>query len=204
MYVPGHYLVNTSALGHAASVLGKAYGRMTIAHTAAEGDPWIRIWRTQVGPVTLDDAEITSAIRCEMASPTGVLLCRVRAGRVEFRADDRLSTYERGDVVAIACDGAAMTSALTHARCDIVSFDRGFLAEAATEFSASGCPQGMQRFARPVSPTAGQLVADVIDHIRHFIANNAQVASEPLVVGSAARYLMAAVLTAFPCDVFGV
>ncbi|PRC46273.1 hypothetical protein C6A85_90915, partial [Mycobacterium sp. ITM-2017-0098] len=116
---------------------------------------------------------------------------------------DHLSVYERGDVVAIVSDGVSMTSVLTHARCDIVSFAPSFLDEAATEFSESGCPAGMQRFALPVSASAGQLVADVIDHIRHFIANNAQVASEPLVVGSAARYLMAAALTAFPSAAFG-
>ncbi|PRC45347.1 hypothetical protein C6A85_95620, partial [Mycobacterium sp. ITM-2017-0098] len=85
MYVPGHYLVNTSALSDAEPILAKAYGRMTVAHAATDAEPWIRIWRTQVGPVTLDDAEITSAIRCDMDAPTGVLLCRVRAGSVEFR-----------------------------------------------------------------------------------------------------------------------
>ncbi|PRC55135.1 hypothetical protein C6A85_38755, partial [Mycobacterium sp. ITM-2017-0098] len=80
-----------------------------------------------MGPVTLDDAEITSAIRCDMDAPTGVLLCRVRAGSVEFRTGDHLSVYERGDVVAIVSDGVSMTSVLTHARCDIVSFAPSFL-----------------------------------------------------------------------------
>lgn len=204
MYVPGHYLVNTSALGDAETILGRAFGGMTIAETGAEAEPWIRIWRTQVGPVTLDDAEITSTIRCDLGAPAGALLCRVRAGRVEFRGGDHRCAYERGDVVAIICNGAAMASVLTNARCDVVSFDPEFLAEAGTEFSGSSFAQGMHRFARPVSPTAGQLVADVIDHIRHFIANNAQVASDPLVVGSAARYLLAATLTAFPRAAFGL
>lgn len=204
MYLPGHYLVNTSSLGDAETILSRAYGPMTIAHAATDAEPWIRIWRTRVGPVTLDDAEISSAIRCELDAPTGVLLCRVRAGRVEFRARDHRGVYERGDVVAIVGDGAAMTSVLTDARCDIVSFDRSFVAEASPEFSGSGCLEGMHHFAVPVSATAGQLVADVIDHIRHFIANNAQVASERLVVDSAARYLMAAALTAFPSAAFGL
>ena len=200
MYVPGHYLVNTSSLGEAEEILGKAYGRMRIARAASDAEPWIRIWRTRVGPMTLDDAEISSAIRCELDAPTGVLLCRVRAGSVEFRTGDH-RCYERGDVVAIVSDGGAMASVMTDARCDLVSFAPSFLAEAAAAFGS--CPGNMRRFALPVSPSAGQLVSDVIDHIRHFIANNPHVASEPLVVTSAARYLMAAALTAFPSTAFG-
>jgi hypothetical protein len=200
MYVPGHYLVNTSSLTTAEQILSTAYGPMTIARAATEAEPWLRIWRTKVGPITLDDAEITSAIRCELDGPSGVLLCRVRAGRVEFHSDDH-RCYERGDVVAIVNDGAAVTSVMAEARCDLVSFAPSFLAEAATEFGDGGWPG--TRFASPVSPSAGQLVSDVIDHIRHFIANNPQVAGEPLIVSSAARYLTAAVLTAFPPAAFG-
>ena len=198
MYVPGHYLVNTSALSEAETILGGAYGRMTIAQASGDAEPWIRIWRTRVGPVTLDDADVSSAIRCDMDAPTGVLLCRVRAGQVEFRADDQVTSYERGDVVAIVGDGGALTGVMTQARCDIVSFDPSFLGEAKKDFSNGGGPEGMKRFALPVSPPAGQLVADVIDHIRHSIANNPPVAGEPLVVASAARYLLATTLTAFP------
>jgi hypothetical protein len=200
VYVPGHYLVNTSELSEAEEILCKPYGPLTIAREASEAEPWIRIWRTSVGPMTLDDAEITSAIRCEVQEPSGVILCRVRAGRVEFHADDH-RCYERGDVVAIVNDGLPISSVLTHARCDVVSFAPSFLAEAATTFG--DCSRIMKRFALPISPAAGQLVSDIIDHIRHFIANNPQVAGEPLVNTSAARYLMAAVLTAFPSAAFG-
>ena len=203
MYIPGSYLVNTSDLSEAEAILGKAYGPMRITQAATDPEPWLRIWRTRVGPVTLDDAEISSAIRCEIDAPSGVVLCRVRAGRVDFSVDGHESSYERGDVVAIASDGMAMTGVMTHARCDVVSFDRNFLSEAAKDWDGE-CSQPAQRFSRPDSPPAGQLVADVIDHIRHFIANNAQVAGEPLIVGSAARYLMATALTAFPSAAFAI
>lgn len=84
----------------------------------------------------------------------------------------------------------------------IVSFDQTFLGEAAPDFSTGGCPEDMKRFALPVSSSTGQLVADVIPDIRHFIANNPQVGGEPLIVGSAARYLMATALTAFSSTAF--
>lgn len=203
MYIPGSYLVNTSDLREAETVLGAAYGRMTIAPAGTDAEPWIRIWRTRVGPVILDDAEISSAIRCEIDRPEGVLLCRIRAGRVDFRADGQLSSFGRGDVVAIVSDGVSMTGVMAQARVDLVTFDHDFLDEAAKDFSDGGCPDDMKRFARPESSSTGQLVADVIDHIRHFIANNPHVAGEPLIVGSAARYLMATALTAFPSTAFG-
>ena len=202
MYIPGNYLVNTSNLSAAEEILGKAYGRMRITHAASDSEPWLRIWRTRVGPVTLDDAEINSTIRCEIEAPRGVVLCRVRAGRVEFDVDGQRTSYERGDVVAIASDGMVMSGVMANARCDLVSFDRTFVNQAAKDFGDGESARPTQRFARPDSPPTGQLVADVIDHIRHFIANNAHVAGEPLIVGSAARYLMATALTAFPTAAF--
>jgi hypothetical protein len=120
---------------------------------------------------------------------------------VEFHGNDHCR-FERGDVVAIVNDGLPATSVLTHARFDIVSFAPSFLTEATTAFG--DCSGTLKRFALPISPAAGQLVSDVIDHIRHFIANNPQVACEPLVVTGAARYLMATVLTAFPSAAFGL
>lgn len=61
MYVPGSYLVNTADLSEAEAILGNAHGKMRIAQAATDAEPWIRIWRTRVGPVTFDDAEISSA-----------------------------------------------------------------------------------------------------------------------------------------------
>lgn len=60
------------------------------------------------------------------------------------------------------------------------------------------CGTTLKRFSDPITPSAGQQAADVIDHIRRFIANNPLVAHEPLVADSAARYLVATILTAFP------
>lgn len=202
MSIAGHYLVNTSNLGQAEDILGKAYGRVTIAPNGAEAEPWIRVWRTRVGPATLDDAEISSSIRYELDTPNGVALCRVRAGRVDLRTDDHVGSYGRGDVMAVVGDGVTMTGVLADARCDIVSFDPSVFDDGAVAARHLDCPAAIKRVASPVSASAGQLVADVIVHIRHFIANNPQVSGEPLVVASAARYLLATAMTAFPRSAF--
>lgn len=200
MDLAGVYLVNTSDLDDAAAIMGSEYGRMRITRASTDAQPWIRIWRTRVGPMTLDDAEIMSDIRYEVDAPAGILLCRIRAGVVEFAAGESRRSFKRGDMVAVVADGTAMTVVMREARCDLISFAPSLLDEMATLDETDRCGAPIKRFSDPISPSAGQQVADVIDHIRTFIANNPLVAHEPLVAGSAARYLVATILTAFPLE----
>lgn len=195
----GTYLVNTSDLDVAATMMGPDYGRMRIERATPEAQPWIRIWRTRVGPMTLDDADITSDVRYDVDGPQGILICRIRAGVVEFTAGDCRKTYRRGDMVAVVADGMPMTVVMKEARCDLVSFAPSLLSEMASlDGAVPLCGTTLKRFSDPITPSAGQQAADVIDHIRRFIANNPLVAHEPLVADSAARYLVATILTAFP------
>jgi hypothetical protein len=199
MELAGTYLVNTSDLDVAATVLGLEYGRMRIARAAPDVQPWIRIWRTRVGPMTLDDADITSDVRYDVDAPQGIMICRIRAGVVVFTAGESRRTFGRGDMVAVVADGVPMTVVMKEARCDLVSFAPSLLDEMASlDGAAPLCGAALKRFSDPITPSAGQQAADVIDHIRRFIANNPLVAHEPLVAGSAARYLVATILTAFP------
>ena len=198
MELAGTYLVNTSDLDVAATLLRPEYGHMRIARAAPDAQPWIRIWRTRVGPMTLDDADITSEVRYDVDAPQGILLCRIRAGVVEFTAGESRRRYRRGDMVAVLADGTPMTVVMKEVRCDLVSFAPSLLDEMARLEGAALCGMPHKHFSDPVTPSAGQQAADVIDHIRRFIANNPLVAHEPLVANSAARYLVATILTAFP------
>ncbi len=205
MDVAGRYLVNTSDLDEAAAALACSYSPMRIfADTQATANPWVRIWRTRVGPMTLDDAEISSGIRYEMAAPQGVLLCRVRAGTVDFSIGEHVASFGRGDLVAVVADGIAMAGTLRQARLDLITFHRALWGEVTAQHGDRRFIHPLSRFAAPVNPSAGQQVVDVIDHIRKFVANNPLVAREPLVAGSAARYLAATMLTAFPSAGFTV
>ena len=201
MDLAGSYLVNTSDLDEAAAILGSEYGHMRIARATTDTQPWIRIWRTLVGSMTLDDLDITSDVCYDLDAPEGILLCRVRAGAVEFTVDECCVSFERGAMVAVAADGAAMTVVMKDARCDLISFSPSLLTEMGKLGGATPCGMPLKRFSVPVSQSAGQQVADVIDHIRTFIANNPLVARESLVSGSAARYLVATMLAAFPAEV---
>ncbi len=198
MNLAGNYRVNTSDLGEAAAILGAEYGSMRIARATQDAQPWIRIWRTRVGPVTFDDVDISSDIRYEIGNSHGVLLCRIRAGDVDFGFGRQRRSFGRGDMVVLAADGETMTGVLSEARLDLVSFDKSMLDELADLGYAVPCGTPLQHFATPINPSAGQQVADVIDHIRRFVANNPMVAHESLVAISAARYLAATMLMAFP------
>ncbi|MDA2895091.1 hypothetical protein PDG61_29550 [Mycolicibacterium sp. BiH015] len=204
MDLAGTYLVNTSDLDVASAILGPEYGHMSITRANPEAQPWIRIWRTRVGPMTLDDADITSDVRYDVDAPQGILLCRIRAGVVEFTAGEFHRTFRRGDMVAVVADGTPITVVMKEARCDLVSFAPALLEEMATLDGAALCGTPLKRFSDPITPSAGQQAADVIDHIRRFIANNPLVAHEPLVANSAARYLVATILTAFPKETLAV
>lgn len=197
MDLAGTYLVNTSDPDEAAAILATEYGPMRITRASPE-TAWIRIWRTRVGPMTLDDADITSHIRVDLDAPRGIVLCRIRAGSIAFGEGEHQKSFVRGDLVAILSDGVPLTGTMSHARCDLVSFDPSMLEAMATQDAESRCGQRARRFAVPVSPSAGQLVGDVIDHIRTFVANNPLVAGDALVATSAARYLAATTLAAFP------
>ncbi|MDG4668613.1 hypothetical protein [Mycobacterium sp. 236(2023)] len=201
MELAGTYLVNTSDLDEAATILGPEYGRMTITRSATDSQPWLRIWRTLVGSMTLDDLDMTSDACFELAEPEGIVLCRIRAGAVEFHVDDCHIAFERGDLVAVAADGAKMMVVMRDARCDLISFSPSLLAEMGKLEGATPCGTPLNRFSVPASQSAGQQVADVIDHIRRFIANNPLVERKSLVSGSAARYLIATILAAFPAEV---
>lgn len=198
MELAGTYLVNTSDLDVAATALGPEYGCMRIARAAPDAQPWIRIWRTRVGPMTLDEADITSEVRCDVNAPQGILICRIRAGVVEFAAGESRISFSRGDMVAVVADGTPMTVVMREVRCDLISFAPSLLDEMAKLDGTAPCSIPLQHFSEPVTPSAGQQAADVIDHIRRFIANNPLVAHEPLVADSAARYLVATILAAFP------
>ncbi|MGQ9407602.1 hypothetical protein [Mycolicibacterium gilvum] len=205
MDVSGRYLVNTSDLDEASGMLAATYGQMRISATAqTSAHPWIRIWRTRVGPMTLDDAEITADIHYEMEAPQCVLLCRIRAGSLDLRIGDQVTSFGRGELIAVVADGASMEGVARHTRCDLVTFDRRLWGEVTAERGDHRFGNPLKRFSSPVNPSAGQQVADVIDHIRRFVANNPLVAREPLVAGSAARYLAATMLTAFPSAGFTI
>ncbi|MFB1297861.1 hypothetical protein ACAG24_020320 [Mycobacterium sp. pW049] len=200
MDLAGTYLVNTSDLDEAATILGSEFGTMRISRVNPQAPPWIRIWRTRVGPTTLDDCDIISDVRYEMDAPAGILVCRVRAGAVEFTAGESCRTFRRGDMVAVVGDGTAMTAVMREARCDLITVAPWLLTEMAAMDDESRCGTALNTFSDPISPSAQQQAADVIDHIRTFIANNPLAAHDPLVAGSAARYLVASILTAFPLE----
>lgn len=205
MDVSGRYVVNTSDLDEASGILAATYSRMRISpctHTNAHR--WIRIWRTRVGPMTLDDAEITADIHYELDAPQCVLLCRIRAGSLDLRIGDQVTSFGRGELIAVVADGASMEGVARQTRCDLVTFDRTLWGEVTAERGDRRFGSQLKRFSSPINPSAGQQVADVIDHIRRFVANNPLVAREPLVAGSAARYLAATMLTAFPSAGFTV
>ena len=104
-----------------------------------------------------------------------------------------------GQPVTVKFDGMPMTVVMKEARCDLVSFAPSLLSEMASlDGAVPLCGTTLKRFSDPITPSAGQQAADVIDHIRRFIANNPLVAHEPLVADSTARYLVATILTAFP------
>lgn len=190
-------LIDTDDLGVAEQQLSDSFGAIHIRSSGDQPSTRTRIWRSYVGSLSVDDAELNYEMSFDMEPTDGLLLCRVRSGVLEetqHRQPARAHTT--GDVVVYGGEeGRPFAGRVFHAHYHLLTIPRRALAEAA---GLDGPETLSLQSSRPVTAAANQHLVDVVDHIRHGVLANTSAATEPLVGGAVMQYLAASVLASFP------
>ncbi|WP_370331580.1 helix-turn-helix domain-containing protein [Mycolicibacterium hippocampi] len=194
----GRCLINADDLDQAEAQIAAAFGAIRIEKAASSGITRTRVWRSDVGALSIDDSEYSYDMSYEMAAPEKILLCRVHSGVLEETPPGGPArSHGTGAVVAFGtAAGRPLVGRCRHARYHMVNVPRRALAEA-----AGGDPDGAPVWltdSAPVSAAANRHLVDVIDHIRHGLLGNPFAAQEPLISSGVTRYLAASMLAAFP------
>jgi AraC-like DNA-binding protein len=180
----GTFLLHSDDLGETEEVLGANFAEIRIDAKAAGAPTKGRIWRTSVGPFTVDEAQFGYDFSYDLEPPDDVLLCRVRSGVLEEQLPHGHETFGSGTVVAIgALAGESYSGAVHRALYDIVAVDRHLLAEVAGDQSVR------LTSTAPMNADANRLLVDAIDYVRHGVVANPHAVQQPLMAGALSRYL---------------
>lgn len=178
--------------------LSGRYGPMRIS---GRGGPHVlRLAESRLGPVRLDRLMFGMDFDAEADPPGAFQVGVLTAGAASFRSPGDTERHHRpGDVFLAAPPDQPYTTAVRHAAAEVAVFAPG-LADQVAEASSPGRTAEPVRFLdlRPVSPDAAATWRRTFAYVRHEVLTIPAVADNPLVVGNAARLLVAATLAAFP------
>lgn len=180
----GTFLLRSDDLGETEEILGANFAEIRIDAKTSGASTKGRIWRTSVGPFTVDEAHFGYDFSYELEPPDDILLCRVRSGVLEEQLPHEHEVFGSGKVVAIgALDGVLYAGAVHCALYDVVAVDRRLLGEAAGDESVR------LTSSAPMNADANRLLVDAIDYVRHGVVANPHALQEPLMAGALSRYL---------------
>ncbi|MGO8767557.1 MAG: helix-turn-helix transcriptional regulator [Mycobacterium sp.] len=193
-------LFDTTDLGEAEEKLSANFARVKLATPAGEDPTRLRMLRSTIGSMTLDDTYLSCDVNYRMEPPGGVLLCRGYSGVVEGQHPHHPRVaVGTGQVAALgALDGVPVVGEGHRAHLMVVSIDRGLLSEVAATHALCDVEPVRLTGQAAVSPEAGRHLLDVIGYICAKAATNRHASNNPLVAGAVQRYLAAAILTTFP------
>jgi AraC-like DNA-binding protein len=195
--VAGTFIIDSHDISEAEELLSATYARVRLSEKSDGVPTRTRVWRTEIGSLDVDDLEYSYDMRYELDPPEMILLCRVFKGAIEdHRPGQQPEMFNGGEVVAIgALDSTAYGGFVHRATFTAISIDRNVLSEVAAP-SRHGEVVRLTSSA-PVSAEASRHLVDVVDHVRHTVANS-RFSQEPFLAGTVARYLAASMLTTFP------
>lgn len=191
-------LVDADDVGEAEAALSASYSAMRLMKVPENVAARTRVFRSQIGPLTLDDAEFTYQLATDMDPTDAVMLCRVRSGVLGGRLPGQdLELNGAGTVLAFGGQvGQRIAAHIDRARYDVVMLDRSLLAEVALGRDGSEPVELLSM--SPVTPEANRHLVDTLSHLRIGVGSNPYALNQPLVTGPLARYVAACVLAAFP------
>jgi AraC-like DNA-binding protein len=191
-------LYDTTDLGEAEEIISANFARMTLSSRSGEDSTRTRSVGWNIGSLAIHESHFSHDAMYEMDPPEMIFLSRVHRGVIESRqAGHQREVFRKGQVAAFGVlDGSPVIGANRGAHQVALSVDRRSFGEVATG-SREGEPVRLTG-QTAISPTANQLLVDVIDHIFTRVATNPVAAQSPLIAGAVRRYLAAAMLATFP------
>lgn len=171
------------------------YAPMRIGSTTARAEA--RISRVDSDLITVDrvdlDFEMTYAVE-----PLGrISMCDVATGTVEGHGPDgsRAETFGPGELFSLAPPDRHYGGTINRATYTVTMIDTSILRDVASPAGRGDTVELLDH--RPVDEAAGQRLRAAIDHLDRTVLSDPVVADSPLVVGAAARYVAAQLLSAF-------
>ncbi|OBG38058.1 hypothetical protein A5673_15230, partial [Mycobacterium sp. E3198] len=190
--------MDTDDLGKAEEILGQTYA--TVRLSGAAGDATrLKISRTSVGPLTIDDAEVGYEFGYDAEPPGKIYLCRVRSGLIEERLPmGTTNSIGAEQILAIGALDVPLAGRVSRARCDIVAVDRGLFDRVAAVGKDRRPGRIRLTDSRPISAAAGRQVARVVDYVRDGLPTDSGAGGATLIASTAMQHLAATMLAAFP------
>ncbi|MEU5159446.1 AraC family transcriptional regulator [Streptomyces sp. NPDC020875] len=176
--------------------LSEAYTRMRIG-SSNPAESRARVSRYAAGPVSVDLLRLEFEMSYR-ADPLGrICLCSMHSGTISNHAAGGISdTFGPGDVVSLAPPDRPYAGRVERAGYHITLFDPDLLSRVASNGPREPGPVRLTGH-RPHSADAARGLQRVIGHLRSQVLAT-PAGENPLVVSTAAQYLAASVLHAFP------
>jgi hypothetical protein len=129
--VTGTFIIDSYDIGEAEEFLSTTYTKLRLSEQSNGAPTRTRVWRTQIGSLTVDDFEYSYDLRYEAEPMETILLCRVLKGAIEDHIPGRQpEMFTTGEAAAIgALDGAAYSGFVHRATFTAISIDRRLLGE---------------------------------------------------------------------------
>lgn len=177
--------------------LSGRYGRMRI--NSRGGPPVLRLSESQLGPVRLDRLVLQMDFEADIEPPRAVQVGLLTSGAAGFRSAGGAERPQRpGDVFLSAPPDEPYTARVCDAAAHVAVFTTDLAAQVA-ETAPGRTPEPVRFLGlSPVSADAAATWRRTFAYVRCEVLTIPEVAANPLLVGNAARLLVAATLSAFP------
>ncbi|AOR30171.1 AraC family transcriptional regulator [Streptomyces fodineus] len=176
--------------------LSRAYARMRIGSSTPEAGR-ARIRRSAIAPVSVDELALDFDMSYAVTPLGRICLCVVHEGTVrEHRVQGVEDSFGPGDVVLFAPPDLPYSGRICRARYNITMLDPALLDQVAA--GPDGARPVRLTGHRPRSAAAARQLSGTIRHLRDTVLCDPETADQPLIAATAAQYLAASVLTAFP------
>jgi len=197
-------LLDTDDLSEAEATLSAAFSKIRIRATPPVGSTQMRILRTDVGAVAIDDADCGCDYDYDydydMEPPEQIMLCRVASGGLEERlphAEPRW--YGPGDVGAFGSLGQPFSGHVHRGHYDQLVIPHGVLDRVATGLSGNAATVRLTG-SQPVSPEANRHLSACIEYVRHSVATLDYNGENCLLASALEHYVATVMLATLPND----
>lgn len=192
-----HVLLDTDDLCVAEETVSAFFGPIRMEAQERGTAARARMMRSFVGSTSVDAAEFRYSFGYTMAPPDKILLTRIHSGAMELQTEHGPPEFfGPGRVGACGSLGGEPLRGTCHrGRWDTFLLDGAFLGHVAE--SRDDRPIRLASSV-PVSEAANRHLVTALDYVRDAVANDPEIAGNPLTAGAAQRHLAACILTTFP------
>ncbi|WFE32641.1 hypothetical protein [Micromonospora sp. WMMD975] len=178
--------------------IGRMYGAHLQFDEAGSGGIWVSLNRAEFGAVSSTTARISADLDFLVEGRDELFLNTVISGRVDYTCGRRDASYHAGDIFIGSHPQMAWRGRLFSPDVDVIGLPETLLREVAGTAGERSNGRWLPRSWEPLPGCAEQWRATT-RYVRDLL-DQPPAATEPLVLGAAARLLAATALAAFPSD----